>query len=96
MTSRQLAEWEAFFCLEPWGDEDRQYGLLAAVIANSNPFRKRGKMFQPGDFLMRHHPDSEPEPQTESTAVAKTKTQAEQLSEQIKKSFRIYEASRRK
>lgn len=36
LSSRELAEWEAFYTLEPWGAvvDDHRCGVLAATVAN--------------------------------------------------------------
>ena len=54
VSSRELAEWMAFFSLEPWGceTEDWRFGMLASVIANANrdPKRRR-RPYEPKDFM---------------------------------------------
>lgn len=42
MSSKELADWQAYYTLEPWGDEraDLRMGVLCALIANM--FRKKG------------------------------------------------------
>ena len=49
--SRQYAEWQAEYQLDPWGDEraDLRMGIIACTIANVN--RAKGKAFKPGDFM---------------------------------------------
>ncbi len=39
--------------MEPWGEEraDLRSGIIAATIANSAPYRKRGRAFQPSEFM---------------------------------------------
>lgn len=52
ISSRQLAEWMAFYKLEPFGFEAMMYGhaITSSTIANAH--RKKGrKAFQPFDFL---------------------------------------------
>lgn len=52
MSSKLLAEWMAFFQLEPFGYKSSLHGsaMVSAIIANVN--RKKGaKAFQPDDFL---------------------------------------------
>lgn len=52
MTATELAEWDAFLALEPWGAEaaDHRAGVIAATIANVNR-RKGSAPFQPSDFF---------------------------------------------
>lgn len=54
MTSSQVAEWMAFYRLEPWGahEEDRRTATIAATIANTSPGKKR-KAWRPDDFMPR-------------------------------------------
>ena len=49
--SREFAEWQAYYELEPWGEEraDLRAGIVASTIANVN--RGKGKSFKPGDFM---------------------------------------------
>lgn len=52
--SRELAEWQAFYQLEPFGVErgDVQAGIVASTIANVNRDRKkRAKPYTPNDFM---------------------------------------------
>jgi hypothetical protein len=52
MTAHDLAEWEAFFSLEPWGAEadEHRAGVISATIANVNR-RKGAAPFRPSDFF---------------------------------------------
>lgn len=54
--SAELAEWEAFYALEPFGQDWLQTGMLAAVNANCHG-GNRGKPFAPEDFTpqLRQH-----------------------------------------
>ena len=49
--SRQYAEWQAEYQLDPWGDEraDLRAGIIACTIAHVN--RAQGKAFKPSDFM---------------------------------------------
>lgn len=49
--SRELAEWMAYYSLDPFGTErdDLQAGIVASTIANANS--GKGKAFQPNDFM---------------------------------------------
>lgn len=52
--SRELAEWQAYAAIEPFGDirADIRAGIIAAVVVNSNPYRKRGsRAAKPSDFI---------------------------------------------
>lgn len=52
--SHELSEWEAWFGLQPFGDDVESWrsGTIAAVIANCNS--KRGK-FKAQDFMPKTH-----------------------------------------
>jgi hypothetical protein len=54
MTAREMDEWRAYARIEPFGEErdDLRMGTIAATVANSAPFRKKGsKAFKPSDFF---------------------------------------------
>ncbi len=53
MTAGQVAEWEAFFALEPWGGlrDDLRAGKLCAAVVNAAPFRGGGPARMPADFF---------------------------------------------
>ena len=51
ISSRELAEWIAYYGLEPFG-QDREAlhaGIIAATVANANA--AKGKTYQPSDFM---------------------------------------------
>ena len=52
MDSRELAEWAAFYQVEPFGEirEDLRAGIIAATTANCHR-GKGGKPFEPKDFM---------------------------------------------
>ena len=70
MPSAELTEWMAFFSLEPWGTEveDWRAALVASVIANVNRDPKKGKVFQPTDFMPRYERPSVEEQSWEQQA----------------------------
>lgn len=49
ITSKQLAEWRAYYALDPWGDwrEDRRTALLGAIVAGAN-----GKKLELDDLML--------------------------------------------
>lgn len=52
--ARRMAEWMAYYRLEPWGGErgDLQAGVVASLVANA--LRKEGsEPLSPSDFLLR-------------------------------------------
>lgn len=54
ISSRELAEWQAFYALEPFGDwrADLRSAIVASVIANANrDAKKRHKPFAFKDFM---------------------------------------------
>ena len=54
MSSREFAEWAAFYRLEPFGEEraDLRAGIVAATMANTvrDP-KQRSKPFTPQEFM---------------------------------------------
>jgi len=52
MSSNELAEWMAYYALEPFGSETKYIGsaIVAATIQNSNR-GKNDKVCQPSDFI---------------------------------------------
>lgn len=56
-TAGELAEWEAFAGLEPFGSpvEDHRAGVVASTIANCNR-APGGRAFEPSDFFPSHIP----------------------------------------
>lgn len=63
MPARLFAEWQAYFQVEPWGEEraDLRAGIVAATVAN--PWRKEGsEPFKPEDFMPKFgRQEEEPE-----------------------------------
>ena len=57
MDARELAEWEVFYRLDPWGEQraDLRNGILCALVA---AFAGAKKPPKPKDFMT--HPDPEP------------------------------------
>lgn len=58
MTSTQVAEWMAFFQLEPWGahEEDRRTATVAATVANTVPRKRGAKPYKPEQFMPKREP----------------------------------------
>ena len=52
MSAQELAEWQQFSCLEPFGEyrNDLRAGIISATIANTAQI-KRTKPFSPIDFM---------------------------------------------
>ncbi len=72
LTPEQLAEWDEFCRLEPWGYgfERENFGIVAAMIANAAPFRGKGcPVFSPGMFDP-HHAELNPAPREKPPEVA--------------------------
>lgn len=83
MTARELAEWRAYYDLEPFGDMRADYrtGLLASMIANI--FRRKGdKPLLPTDFML--HSDAHPEKKTATAAPATAADRRKSQEEMIK------------
>ena len=51
--SRELAEWVAFYSIEPFGGyrDDLQAGIVASTIANCNRSSRSSRSFSPKDFM---------------------------------------------
>lgn len=49
----EFQKWQAFYGLEPWGDEraDLRAGIIASTQANCHRDPKSGKPFKPADFM---------------------------------------------
>lgn len=63
ISSLELAEWAAYYEIEPFGQErdNLHAGIVAATVANVN--RGKGKKpVQAGDFMLRVHADEPPDP----------------------------------
>jgi hypothetical protein len=52
MTASQMAEWEAYFALEPWGgqQDDHRAGMVCASVTNT-AIGRQGKPRKPSDFF---------------------------------------------
>lgn len=64
INARELAEWQIFYGLEPFGVEraDLQHGMVAATIANYH--RGKGTQpFAPGDFVLSFEQPQKQTPQ---------------------------------
>ena len=70
LTSKQIAEWVAFYSLEPFGNEWRQAAVIASTIAEANRNeKKRSKPFTPDDFMPKR--DEGPKDSNQLLAMAK-------------------------
>jgi hypothetical protein len=70
-SSRELAEWNAYYGLEPFGEEraDLRAGIVAATLANV--FReKSAKAYKPVDFMPQF---DKPQQQDWQTMLAQVK-----------------------
>jgi hypothetical protein len=62
LSAPQLLEWEAFFSLEPFGDDWRRTALLSSVIANANRDpEQRPESYSPDDFMPVVLPELSPD-----------------------------------
>jgi hypothetical protein len=52
VTSIEMSEWYAYYCVDPWGEEraDLRQAITTAMIANVNR-GKDDKAFTPEDFM---------------------------------------------
>ena len=62
-SGQELAEWAAYYRLEPWGEEraDLRSGVVAALICNALR-GKGGKVRAPQDFVLRFGLDARDAP----------------------------------
>jgi hypothetical protein len=54
MSAAELADWAAFYAIEPWGSEAAflRTGIVTALIANTNrDAKKKPEPFVPADFI---------------------------------------------
>lgn len=65
LDSYELAEWQAFEILEPWGEKraDLRMGITSAVIANCNIAKGKPKV-SPTDFMPVFGPTPKQSPDT--------------------------------
>ncbi len=71
--SRQFAEWQAYYQLEPWGEEraDLRAGIIASTIANVN--RGKGqRAFTPSDFMPEFNKPIRRQSQSDMAAILNT------------------------
>jgi hypothetical protein len=64
MTATDLAEWEAFAALEPWGAavEDHRAGVIASTVANyAGKSLRKGKELAPSDLFPSRIPKLKPD-----------------------------------
>jgi hypothetical protein len=79
MTARQIAEWWAYYCIEPWGPEQEwmRAGIIAATVANCAGGKKRGGgAFKPSDFMP---PPVGPVEMPKNQSVAEMRAMLEQI-----------------
>lgn len=73
MTSTQIAEWMAYFRLEPFGERraDLRAGIIASTVANAHK-AKDSRPYKPQDFM----PDFEQGTDEDEAAALFAKAQA--------------------
>lgn len=66
ISSRQLAEWMAYYQVEPWGTPEARLGaaMLASTVANFSPISARHD-WKPADFMLQ-----KPKPKTLTQRLA--------------------------
>lgn len=54
MSNREFVEWQAYFGIEPFGEEraDLRAGIVAATVANAAGGRGKGRAAKPTDFMV--------------------------------------------
>ena len=72
ISSRELTEWQAFYQLEPFGEErdDLRAGIVASTVANTarDPKQHR-EPFLPRDFMPRFGDEVEEEEEVDQEAL---------------------------
>ena len=73
LSSRQLAEWMAYFRLEPFGERraDLRAGIIASTVANAHRARE-SRPYRPQDFM----PDFEQGTDEDEAAALLARAQA--------------------
>jgi hypothetical protein len=72
MTASDLAEWEAFAALEPWGAavEDHRAGVIASTVANvAGKSLRKGQDRAPADFFPSRIPKPKPDVRDQIHAI---------------------------
>jgi hypothetical protein len=72
MTASQLAEWEAFSLLEPFGSsaEDHRFGVVASTVANfAGKSVRPGREVKPSDLFPSRIPKPKPDIRAQIHAV---------------------------
>jgi hypothetical protein len=74
----EFREWQAYYALEPWGEDWRQAGLLAAVLCNVLGSRAEGEpAAEPADFMPAAHREARKRIGTMSEAEIRERKLAE-------------------
>lgn len=72
ISSRELTEWQAFYRLEPFGEEraDLRAGIIASTMANTarDP-KQRRKPFEPREFMPEFDGEDAPDEEDEQAAL---------------------------
>lgn len=88
ISATEFYEWQAYYELEPFGEEraDLRAGIIAATIANVHR-GKRSRPYKPSDFMPEYEPRKD-KPWQEMRAVMKSYAKAHNahLEQQQKKS----------
>ena len=72
LSEHELAEWMAYYSLEPWGEDraDLRAGVIASAVYNAQGAKKRGGgQFAPADFLL--FPERRDDPNSARNVKAK-------------------------
>jgi len=51
MSAAELAEWIAFYTVEPFGEDWKQTSYVCTMTGNASGGKRGGKPFEPSDFL---------------------------------------------
>lgn len=77
ITSAELAEWQAYYGLEPFGESWRQSATVCAMVGNAAGGKKKGGSFTPDDFLPA-------KPKSGPRKIAKQRMSSEQMLKNLK------------
>jgi len=68
ISARELAEWRAYYSLEPFGAErdSAHAGVISATVANFSGFRPQGHVYKPTEFMVDYLGEPETEEQREN------------------------------
>lgn len=64
MSAAELAEWQAYYTLEPFGEAWKQTSYVCSMVGNAAGGKRGGKPWTPDEFLPVKRRKQEPKRQT--------------------------------